>query len=82
MKTLIIIGNVNVNNDTQIKPITGDYGWHGADKVRAGSMGTERVINLGEVPLPKWNVQSLEEVKAMIGEFVLAGFTVRVEEVE
>lgn len=67
MSTLIIIGGVNVNNDTLIPHITGEYGYRGADKVVMGSQGTERSIDLGSESLDKWFAEDLESVRAMIG---------------
>lgn len=80
MATSIIIGNVNITNDHLITKISGNYGWQGAAKVVAGSQGTEQSINLGPHPISKCSAEFVLEVKTMIGEFILEGFTVRIEE--
>ncbi|WVW37791.1 hypothetical protein Gekk315_00079 [Aeromonas phage Gekk3-15] len=72
---IIIIGNVNIENEHKIDRITGKYGWRGSDKVVGGSQGTERGIDVGS--LARWREDGITEMKTMMGEFIMEGFTVQ-----
>lgn len=73
-KFTILVGNVNIYNHCLIDRIAGDAGYMGAPK--SVDMCAQKFVVTIE------NDIEHSEVCQMIGQYILAGFTVTTEEVE